>query len=65
MRVDHLTLGKTVHIAINLGGSFSAGSADALDGQGGGAGFLGDKPVLFLDYGARGSITIDATNDLV
>jgi len=24
---------------------------------------LGDKPILFLDHGARGSIAIDATKD--
>jgi len=43
--------------------SFSAGSADAFDGQSRIAGFLGDKPVLFFDYAARGSIAIEAAEN--
>jgi hypothetical protein len=46
-----------------LAGSFSAGSADTLDGQGGVAGPFSDKPILFFDRGARGSIPIKATKD--
>jgi hypothetical protein len=44
-----------------LAGSFSAGSADTLDGQGGVAGPFSDNPILFFDRGARGSIPIKAT----
>jgi hypothetical protein len=43
--------------------SFSPGSADSLDGRGGLAGPFSDKPILFFDRGARGSISIKATKD--
>jgi hypothetical protein len=46
-----------------LAGSFSAGSADTLDGRGGFAGPFSDKPILFFDRGARGSIPIKPTKD--
>jgi hypothetical protein len=45
-------------------GSFSAGSADALDGRDRIAGLFGDKAVLLFDHGTRGRITIEATKDL-
>jgi hypothetical protein len=47
----------------SLAVSFSIGSADTLDRQGGLARLLGDEPVLFLDHGAHRGITIEATQD--
>jgi hypothetical protein len=46
-----------------LAGLFSAGSADTLDRQGGFARPFSDKPILFFDRGARGSIPIKTTKD--
>ena len=47
-----------------LAGSFSAGSADTLDRRDGFARPFSDKPILFFDRGARGSIPIKATKDV-
>jgi hypothetical protein len=46
-----------------MAGSFSAGTTDALYGQGRITGLFGDQPILFFDRGTGGSITIEATKD--
>jgi hypothetical protein len=43
--------------------SFSAGSADTLNSRGGFSGPFSNKPILFFDCGARGSIPIKASKD--
>jgi hypothetical protein len=42
---------------------FAPDSADAFDGQCGGAGLFGDEPVLILDRGAGGVIAVEAAEE--
>ena len=60
---DLVSAGAEWKSVVRLDGSFSAGSTDALHGQGGLPGFFGDKPVLFFDHGARGSIAVEPAED--
>jgi hypothetical protein len=57
----HSRYRSSLLVVLIFAGSFSAGSADTLDGRRGFAGSFSDNPILFFDRGARGCIPIKTT----